>query len=265
MKNYLFERLRGDALAALARSEAQENIVHAGLRGRFREIFVTDLLSPWLPPVCACGTGTIICGKTNTYRIGTQDDIIIYDKSSMPPILVGSSGEEGVFLFNGVLLRIEVKSTLRNKDLKRFANSSVSLSKMGFTVTPIHKKKEVLFGVLNMIFAFASDLHTKAENEFERFQQIFHDTQGYEIGMISAVCIAGKGFWLLQHNKDKEVAWHKLKSDDPGEQMVHFISMISSSAYREHQNRSGQDWTTTLAAGISLYLTPEYEEVKMST
>lgn len=50
MNNYIFNKLRAEAqhLCLLAENEAK--ISHRGVKGRFREILVSNILSPWLPP-----------------------------------------------------------------------------------------------------------------------------------------------------------------------------------------------------------------------
>jgi hypothetical protein len=107
----------------------EEKVQHSGLRGRFRELLIDNILSPWLPPYVACGTGTIIASK-NIRRESTQDDIILFDKSLTPPILASQSSAEGIFLYNSVLARIEVKSTVTRQFAKDFCSSSLELSKL---------------------------------------------------------------------------------------------------------------------------------------
>ena len=90
MDEYIINRLRADAKHVLELSGQQVVLQHQGIKGRFRELLINNLLAPWLPPYCGCGTGMIIQGKGNNHRIATQDDIIVYDKFITPPVLVYS-------------------------------------------------------------------------------------------------------------------------------------------------------------------------------
>ncbi len=55
--NYVLERLRSDSrhLSELATIDGQ--IGHPGVKGRFRELLLNNLLIPWLPSGMVCGTG----------------------------------------------------------------------------------------------------------------------------------------------------------------------------------------------------------------
>ena len=58
--NYVLGRLRCDSrhVCDLALHEGQ--VGHAGVKGRFRELLLNNLLVPWLPASMGCGTGVII-------------------------------------------------------------------------------------------------------------------------------------------------------------------------------------------------------------
>ncbi|MEM1287085.1 MAG: DUF6602 domain-containing protein [Pseudomonadota bacterium] len=258
MEDYLFNRLKGDAAAAIEKSKAQEKVQHPGLRGRFREIVVSDLLRPWLPPFCGCGTGTIIDGRADDGRHSSQDDIIIYDTSLIPPILAGTGSEEGVFLYNGVLVRIEVKSTIRLADYRSFARSSVALASMKLANSSEHYQWNVT-GALNLIFAFSSDLQSDSNKEFERFEKAFSECAGYQIGHVGAVCVVGEGLWQIKEH-DGELRWQKVCTKDSSEQIAQFVAATSMSAYRQHLERRGMDYKKTLEAGISAYIKTSFED-----
>jgi len=78
MDNYLLQRLRADAAHLLNLSANESQLQHQGLKGRFRELLIDNLLALWLPPFCACGTGMIIAAE-NAIRQSSQDDIVLYD------------------------------------------------------------------------------------------------------------------------------------------------------------------------------------------
>ena len=125
MKDYVKKQLEMHASGAIAKCRSSA-VPHKGLKGTFREIIMSDLLAPFLPPPISVGTGTIINGVEDWVRVCNQDDIIIFDSSLMPPLLVGS-GQTGVFLFNSVLGRIEVKTKITNAELKKFVAASIDI------------------------------------------------------------------------------------------------------------------------------------------
>src|ERR1019366_1568850 len=134
MNDYLLNRLRNDAEHTLAQARNEAQLQHQGLKGRFRELLIDNLLASWLPPYVLCGTGMIIAAE-NPIRQNTQDDIIIYDKSLAPPILASTNhAPEGVFLLNSVIARIEVKSTLTRSDIRTFVRSSKEIAALRLTV-----------------------------------------------------------------------------------------------------------------------------------
>ena len=80
----------------MARSTEEEEIVHQGLRGRFRELLVDTILAPWLPSYAACGTGMIVDDQDRS-RESTQEDIVNFQQNFNGPwplttdgILVGT-------------------------------------------------------------------------------------------------------------------------------------------------------------------------------
>src|SRR5690242_19337114 len=106
MNKYIRTRVRMDASHLNTLSENEENIQHMGLRGRFRELLIDNLLTPWLPPYAACGTGMVV-DVNDHVRESTQDDIIVFDKSLVPSVLASPGAPEGLFPLDGVLARIE--------------------------------------------------------------------------------------------------------------------------------------------------------------
>ncbi|MBM3836070.1 MAG: hypothetical protein FJ403_22965 [Verrucomicrobia bacterium] len=127
--SHILERLRADARHTIALAECEDAIQHPGLRGRLREILIANLLAPWLPPFCKCATGMIVESK-NKPRNSTQDDILVIDSSLAPPVFANINGPEGVFLFNSVLLRIEVKTSISVAGVLR--ENAISASSLAY-------------------------------------------------------------------------------------------------------------------------------------
>ena len=82
---------------ALSRSKAASELMHSGLRGRAREIFAKDLLTPFLSPNVGACTGIVVDSNGGSSH---QIDIIIYDKTLIPSLMF--TGEEGIVPIHNV-------------------------------------------------------------------------------------------------------------------------------------------------------------------
>ena len=144
MKTYVRDRVVADSRHALALATQQDALAHYGLRGRMRELIAQRLLRPWFPPYVGCGTGTIIHGEE--HRTSTQDDLIVFDRTLMPPILIEEIAAEGVFLNNSVLARIEVKSKLSSTEIAGYAIAAKEYSQIGFVIEGAHHSTRLSIG-----------------------------------------------------------------------------------------------------------------------
>jgi hypothetical protein len=254
MESYILNRLRIDAARVLALARNEALIQHYGLRGRLRELLIDDYLLPWLPPYISCGTGTIIDAE-GKYRPSTQDDIILYDKSLSPPILTSSQAPEGVFLYNSVIARIEVKSTLDRDDIRKFVSSSKDIANLKFTVQEGFNGS--LQGALNMLFAYESDLHSQQDpdREIRRMLDVMQE-EGVDVnsGIVSVMCLPGRGLWKIGLDDNSNRCWQKLKFQDNNAHLAWFLGCISNSCYQEHAKRQGRDPSRGLEGGIGTYI-----------
>jgi hypothetical protein len=257
MDNYILSRLRADATHAITLAEEQKVLQHQGLKGRFRELVINNILSPWLPPYCACGTGMIIQGSDNVYRDSSQDDIVIYDKSLTPPVLVSDQAPEGVFLYNSVLIRTEVKSTVTMQDARDFVASSLEISKMLVNVREGCLKS--FTGAINSFLAFGTDLkNDNPDSELYRFIEALEDAGIDPLsGIISSIGIIGRGFWKIGLNLGQRV-WHRLDSSLPADRLVWYVGVTSSTCFQLHTERVGSDPSQSLESGIGQYLSSPY-------
>jgi hypothetical protein len=267
MDNYILDRLRLDASHFLARAEQESSLPHDGMMGRFRELLIDNILTPWLPPYVSCGTGMII-EANNKHRRFTQDDIIVYDKSLTPPIMAaGNHTTDGVFLFNSVLERIEVKSNLTKDDIRNFVAASNDLSRMEFTVQEI--LKEGLEGAHNLLFAYNTlSKGTGAKGKGDVNYQLRRVTevmkeQGIDplSGKVSMVCIPPFGFWKIG-NVNGAKCWLRLVINDGPSNVAWFVGCTSNSCYLTHAQRLGRDPKKGLEGGIGMYIPGDvYEPV----
>src|SRR4051812_40318808 len=90
--------------SALAAARHASELEHPGLIGTVREILVRELIRPLLPPHIAVGTGKIVDHVGNA---SGEIDIVVYDRSVMPPLLYGQGSTLGVFPVEACLYAIQ--------------------------------------------------------------------------------------------------------------------------------------------------------------
>jgi len=256
MDEYIINRLRADAKHVLELSEQQVVLQHQGIKGRFRELLINNLLAPWLPPYCGCGTGMIIQGKGNKHRNSTQDDIIVYDKFITPPVLVSPQAPEGIYLYNSVLLRTEVKSKVNATSIKEFVASSKEMSQFKFQVQEGCRKEFV--GAINTFVGFATDLtNDDPDSELRRFIKAMEDADVHPLsGTISVICIPGRGLWKLIMGNGNRKVWGKLTSSNSCDHLVGYVGVTSSTCFQLHTQRIGNNPVESLESGIGEFLSP---------
>jgi hypothetical protein len=261
VENYILGRLKADAAHLLARADHASQLQHQGIKGRFRELLVNDMLRPWLPPYVSCGTGMVIAAE-NKVRQFTQDDIIVYDRSLVPPVLAADGyAQEGVFLYNSVLMRIEVKSTLTRNDIRTFVAASLEVGNLEVSVQS--GTNGPFEGAYNLLFAYESDAQGKEDADFQlrRVTEVMQE-QGCDplSGKISMICIPSHGFWKLGTSGGKR-CWQRLVENTAEDRVSWFVGCVSNSCYQTHARRQGRDPTIGLEGGIGMYLTHPFEEV----
>lgn len=258
MNNYIRERMMIDAHRVIELAKQQQPLEHPGLRGRFRELLVDGMLEPWLPPTVACATGTVI-SFTNQYRKKTQEDILLIDRSISPSVLLKPHVQEGVFLRNSVLARIEVKSCLETSDVVDFKTSCEEFRQLGIDLTKeqgsakLIKLKEI--NEINLLFGFKSS--ASKQTTFGWFSHISD-------GSLSAVCVADKGFWkrtgkgwseyvCTPPTLNKDYCHIKQAEKDASERVAAFASLVSNTAFHQHIRAQGRNPLASLEGGIGQY------------
>lgn len=150
---------------ALSRSEAASELMHSGIRGRAREIFSKDLLSPFLSPNIGTCTGIIVDSSGGS---SLQIDIIIYDKTLIPSLMF--TGEEGIVPIESVLATVEVKSILTSDELKKSIINSHSVKNLNANFAEVMSETPEKSSPLCCVFSFSSD--SKPETELGRLEEV---------------------------------------------------------------------------------------------
>jgi hypothetical protein len=76
-------------------------------------------------------------------------------------------------------------------------------------------------------------------------------------GVVSGMCIADRGFWLLGED-DRRRRWQKLRVGDPGDPLSYFVGVVSNSCFDQRAKRQGLQ---PLGGGIGQYIGHPFEWV----
>ena len=96
---------------------------HGGTVGSAREFIISRCLRSFLPTGVEIGSGEVIDSSGNRSK---QIDIVIYD----PRFPALRSGAGGLYLIEGVIATIEVKSTMNPERLRESLDNCVSVSRL---------------------------------------------------------------------------------------------------------------------------------------
>jgi hypothetical protein len=210
--------LRSRIAAAIGEARAASSLTHPGLKGTILEILIGKLFKPLLPSDVGVGTGQII--NAHNAAVSGQVDIVIYDQSILPPVLIDE--KTGIFPIEAVLFAIEVKTKLTATELSK-AHDAAKLLDTEFKYLPglrdfYGKVVNHPFGkVESVILALESDLVENGLDEAKRYQSIYGDGEPF----VRAICVAGRGHWSFRQNK-----WFRFKGDDQFDEVLLFIGAI---------------------------------------
>jgi hypothetical protein len=253
MDTYVQDRMIIDAQHVIDLAEQQSKLEHHGLQGRFRELWVDGILEPWLPPTMHCGTGTVI-SFSNCFRNKTQEDILLIDRSISPSVLIKPHVQEGVYLRNSVLARIEVKSTLDSSKVEEFQESCRQFHKLLIDLDDERYKAEnINMQEINILFGFKSSTKNK--------KTIFSWFSSVTDGSISMVCIPNHGFWKINRRgetkEEYKYYWEeyqcRISKNHAAERLAAFVGLTSSTAFSQHIAAQGRDRLLTLEGGVGQY------------
>jgi len=243
MDNYIVDRIMIDASRVVSLADQQSSLEHSGLRGRFRELLIDGILEPWLPITVKCATGTVISFK-NHFRSKTQEDILLIDQSISPSVLIKPHVDEGVYLRNSVLARIEVKSSLDSNGFNGFVKSCSEYHQLRLDLDDErYNAKKINMMEINMLFAFKSPV--QKDTIFSWFNSINN-------GSISSVCILEHGFWKINTTH----GWDEYSCQTPNvkaERLAAFVGLTSNTAFSQHIVAQGRCRLSSLESGIGQY------------
>lgn len=208
-----------------------QSVQHSGLHGRFKEIFIDELLTPYLDSTMRICTGIAI---NSDGRQSNQIDIIIYDSDIIPPALL--KREAGVIPAESVLATIEIKSKLNARALKQSISNGDSVKELSLhqSVT----KDGDLNSTPSYVFAFSSDLKDIKKTEKERILELIESNPSKRDAPISGVCVSGKSFiYWIDDDPKQDDKWNHIDSDGDHAEILHFITTLIDYCYQIKQQR----------------------------
>jgi hypothetical protein len=229
MANKLYrDRVRSWIGIALQEFRDAEEVDHPGFKGRIRELAVSNIIKPLLFEHLAVGQG-----KITDYSGGqsAQVDCVVYSTRNLAPILYSES--DGIFPVDAVLFAIEVKSTLRAKELREAYENATSLWGLRYSTGGYLERdgrREVTISpLIPALFAFATDLAVGGKSEFERYCEL--DVEAALRPTISMICVVGRGFWWYKYgNGVVPGRWIFHPPTDGLDEVIDFMAMLGAFA-----------------------------------
>lgn len=195
-------------------AKAVGGITHQGLKGTAREEYLAEFFEKYLPHQWGIGKGQV---QDSLGDISHESDLIIYDRNSLSPTLVGKS--INIFPIECVKYVFEVKSSLNATEVRT-------------TITKFNKLKSLLTekekSPVRVLFAFDSDLTKKSD--LERIKELDDDFD--RNSAIQVLIVIGKGYWFRANrkyvgvDKDKTVTTRVYYKRKPSPDVVELKSFL---------------------------------------
>jgi hypothetical protein len=228
-KNQYQALLRGKVSSAILQAKMASKLTHQGVKGSVLEILISQLFRPLLPSDIGVGTGQIIDSFSD--NMSPQIDIVIYNKSILPPVL--ADGNLGLFPIESVLYTIEVKTTLTPSGLATANNSAKYIVKNFKYLQGIRDRNGLFIDhrILTpraVIFALNSSMKGVKKSEVERYKKIYQN-ENY----LNAICVADKEYSYVYGDR-----WVTIRNTENYDEILSLIGGITNS-YREVSETRG--------------------------
>lgn len=228
--------------ALLEQAKSIADLEHEGTKGRFRELFITEVLNAFLTTQFGTGTGTVINHKGVQ---SNQTDIIIYDKRILPPFI--QEQDLAVYPAESVVATIEVKSHLDAQQLLKAEESARKLKKEVFDpeailfdwFTQLRRLSTPLCAVFGFWGRGPKDLGAQDSGKVWLEKKVHH---------LFAICLANRYSWLRVGGK----GW-KIQKNNPrtNEEIKRFVAVLLDNVrthaerrFRVVANETHKDWLT---------------------
>lgn len=206
---------------AVAAAKEAELIDHPALQGKMTEIVVQKLLKPLIPKYVGIGTGKLTDSMGN---LSSEQDIVLYVHDILPPLLFDE--KVGLFPVESALIAIEVKnqSTAKNvrETVEKAKRSIVELKYTSGEYAESHQvEKYSMKMVLNLYFAFGTDLSGNGKSELDRYRE--YDPEADTNPAIKSICVIGQGYWWFNQHERR---WMKNITLSKNEEVIDFVAGV---------------------------------------
>jgi hypothetical protein len=228
MNQLLVDILRVRIRSIVAASIAIDSIIHEGLKGRIREMFVDDLIAPLLPSFVGVGTGKIIDSEGGQ---SGECDVVIYDRDKMPTLMLGQ--REALFPIESVLYSIEVKTTLNANELRAATSKAKQIKELknlpprypdgeGYNTVLRIQKESLRPAPICCLFAFGTDMKGGSKTELQRYQEI-SDNNKDGVPYITSLCVVDRATYWYGNTDESGDAWQTCQTDSNGREVLIFL------------------------------------------
>jgi len=222
------DRFRNAVTAAIAKFHETSGMKHAGLKGRFREIFVGEMIKPILSADLIAGSGVVADANGGT---SPEADVVIFDKFHIPAVLYNE--REGLFPLEGVYYYGEIKSRLTKRELE----DAVRKFRAVLAMHPLPNAEGRYWIGPRFLFAWSSDLKGESlQAELARYFEV--DENATTRPAATIICIVGKGY-CYANPTEGNVTWHKVGKTDGVQEVVNFIGGVANSLMDFRMKRFG--------------------------
>lgn len=217
-----------------AESQAALQYDNSVLKGQAREIFVSNLLRPYLAPsVGVCGGVAIDSYGAHSRQL----DVIVFDRRVVAPSMLRET--DGVVPVESILATVEVKSRLDRAELAGAVANARSVKVMRHRYDELEPSPPVKHSPLCYVFAFASDLKSP---EQARLESVVGEANASAVQIhvpVSGLCVIGKGFvHCVDANASPPVFDHHSADSDVSEVLrfvVHIVDGVGTLASQRRQ------------------------------
>ena len=249
MNQLLVDMLRVRIQSAVAASRAIDSIAHKGLKGRIREIFVEDLVMPFLPSFVGVGTGKIIDSEEGQ---SAECDVVIYDRDVMPSLLLGQ--REAIFPIESVLCSIEVKTTLNMGELRAATAKAKQLKELkncpprypknrGYDIVLETDNDCLRPAPMRCLFAFGTNMKGKRKTELQRYQEIVDNEDKEGIPYITSLCVVGRAHHFFGKKSESGDSWHTSDADSNSGEVLMFLGGLLNTIPEMRLRRGYPAWS----------------------
>jgi hypothetical protein len=212
---------------ALNESDAANNYDNKVLKGRAREIFVSNLLRPYLNPTMGICTGIVIDSKGGHSQ---QIDVIVFDRNVISPSMLCEG--EGIIPYESVVATVEVKSKLTSSELRKSICNARSVKILDPSFAEMRRGEGTKNSPVSYVFSFGSDL--KQESEYERLIHLVdesnEDTDVKVFVPLSGICISTRYFIHCKNAAAAPPEFSVLESKQDYDAVLEFLVHLIDSA-----------------------------------